>query len=136
MAGFILRYRCCNFTDKNPVIDRMRTVLQREGYFSKKRRRILHQLSGVALATYDGWFEGGTRSPRSETIYATMNSIGYKEEFVKAKTIDEEKELAKAQEWFAQMRAEREKTNRKGNGRNGQIKRAASSKKSAVKRSK
>ena len=109
MAGFVFKYRCYNYVDKAPVIDRMRTVLQKEGYYSKKRRRVLHELSGVSTATFEGWFEGETRSPRSETIYATMAAIGYKEEFVKARTIDEEKELQTAREFLEQQRGLRER---------------------------
>lgn len=29
--GFVMKYRCYNFVNKNPVIDKMRTLLQDEG---------------------------------------------------------------------------------------------------------
>jgi hypothetical protein len=132
MAGFLMKYRCFNFTEKNPVIDRMRTVLQDEGYYSKKRRNVLHKLSGVSVSTFEGWFEGDTRSPRSETIYATMGALGYKEEFVKVRTINEKKELEKARDWFEKQKELRARA-RARNG--GKTKRAASRKSSAVKRS-
>lgn len=107
--GFTMTYRCYNFTDKNPVIDRMRTVLQKEGYFAKKRRGVLHQLSGVAMATFDGWFEGDTRNPQHATIAATMAAIGYREEFTKVKDINEEKELIAARDWLQMQKDLREK---------------------------
>ncbi|MGY3278076.1 hypothetical protein [Bradyrhizobium sp. S3.7.6] len=108
--GFTQTYRTYNFVDKNPVVDKIRTVLQEEGFFAKKRRRTLHELSGVAVATFDGWFEGETRNPRHETIMATMSALGYKEEFVKVKTIDEQKELEKARVWFEQQKELRDKS--------------------------
>lgn len=117
MARGIIEYRCYNYMDKNPVIDKARTVLQKEGFFAKKRRRVLHELSGVATATFDGWFEGDTRNPRHETLMATMAALGYEEKFVKVKSIDEDKELEKARVWFEQHKANRAKSNgKKTNG--------------------
>jgi hypothetical protein len=107
--GFTQTYRCYNYVDKNPVVDKMRTVLKDEGFFDKKRRRVLHELSGVAVATFDGWFEGETRNPRHETIMATMAAVGYEEQFVKVKTIDEERELKKAADWFEKQKELRDK---------------------------
>ena len=95
-----MRYRCYNFTDKNPVIDKTRTILQDEGLFSKKKRPLLHQLTGVSVSTYDGWFEGDTKSPRHETVAATMAALGYEETFVKKKAIDLDKELVAAAKWL------------------------------------
>ena len=109
MARFVLGYRCYNFTNKNPVIDKVRTVLQDEGLYSKKKRHLLHQLSGVSVSTYDGWFEGDTKSPRHETIAATVAALGYEEQFVKAKDLDYDKELQVARAWLAKRTAEREK---------------------------
>jgi hypothetical protein len=115
--GFTQTYRCYNYVDKNPVVDKVRTILQDEGYYNKKKRPILHQLSGVATTTFDGWFEGDTRNPRHETIMATMAALGYEEKFVKVKTIDEERELKKATEWFEKQKELRGKTRSNGNGR-------------------
>lgn len=109
MARFILGYRCYNFTNKNPVIDKVRTVLQDEGLYSKKKRSLLHQLTGVSVSTYDGWFEGDTRSPRHETVGATLAALGYEEKFVKAKELDYDKELTVAKAWLKKRTAEKEK---------------------------
>jgi hypothetical protein len=81
----------------------MRTVLQDEDMFSKKRRQILHEISGVAVTTFDGWFEGDTINPRHETIMATMSSVGYEEQFVKKKDIDIERERELAAKWLEQQ---------------------------------
>lgn len=109
MARFILKYRCYNFTNKNPVIDKVRTVLQDEGMYAKKKRNLLHQLSGVSTSTFDGWFEGDTRNPTHATIAATMAAIGYEETFSKVRSIDEEKELQAAKKWREQQLAARER---------------------------
>ena len=103
-------YRCYTpENNKDPVINKMRTVLQQEGYYSKKRRNVLHQLSGVAVSTLEGWFEGDTRSPRHETVAAAMAAIGYEEKFVKVRDINEDRELQAAREWFEQQKELRAK---------------------------
>jgi hypothetical protein len=115
--GFTHTYRCYNWTKKNPVIDKMRTVLQDEGMYSKKQRKTLHALTGVAVATYEGWFEGDTISPRHETIMATMAALGYEEQFVKTDTIELEKELEAAAKWEEKQKRAREQAKAKSNGK-------------------
>lgn len=117
MARFIFGYRCYNFTNKSPVIDKVRTVLQDEGMYSKKKRAMLHQLTGVSVSTYDGWFEGDTRSPRHETIGATLAALGYEEKYVKAEDLDYDKELEVAKAWLKKRTAEKEKAAGSSNGK-------------------
>lgn len=104
-----LGYRTYNWTRKNPVIGKVQTILQDEGLFSKKKRRLLHQLTGVAVSTYDGWFEGETKDPKHTTIAATITALGYEEQFVKQHDIDQEAELKAARAWLAKQKAAREK---------------------------
>lgn len=108
--GFLRVYRTYSYLTKNPVVDKMRTVLQDEGMYSKKQRQILHEISGVGVGTFEGWFEGETRSPRHETIMATMSALGYEEQFVKAKSIDVEKERKAGQAWLEKRAEDRQKT--------------------------
>jgi hypothetical protein len=61
------------------------------------------------MSTYDGWFEGETKSPRHETIAATITAVGYEERYVKSKDIDLEKELVLAEKWRKRQIALREK---------------------------
>jgi hypothetical protein len=125
--GFLRVYRTYNpLGQKNPVIDKMRTVLQDEGMFAKKRRQILHEISGVAVTTFDGWFEGDTINPRHETIMATMSSVGYEEQFVKKKEIDIEKERELAAKWLEQQERKGaiKKTKTKPNGHSKAARRA------------
>lgn len=96
-------YRTYRFIDKDPIIDKVRTVLQDEGLFAKGKRKIVHELSGVALATMDGWFEGDTKRPINATIGAVVSSLGYEATFQKTKSINIESELKRAAAWQARQ---------------------------------
>jgi hypothetical protein len=91
-------YRTYRYVDKNPVIDKARTILQDEGLF--KKLTIVHEISGVATATMHNWFHGDTRNPQHGTIMAVLSALGYEETFVKKKEIDVEKERKLAADWL------------------------------------
>lgn len=90
--GALSLYRSYNFIDKDPVIDRIRTIVKDEGLSYSE----IHVISGVSTATLTNWFDGETRRPQYATIAAVTSSLGYKQEFVKAKQINYERELEKA----------------------------------------
>lgn len=90
--GALSLYRSYNFIDKDPVIDRIRTIVRDEGLSYSE----IHVISGVSTATLTNWFDGETRRPQYATIAAVTSSLGYKQEFVKAKQINYERELEKA----------------------------------------
>lgn len=112
-------YRTYRFIDKDPVIDKIRTILQDEGLLAKGQRKIVHQLSGVAVGTLDGLFEGDTKCPINRTVCAIVTSVGYEPTFVKVKDIDIDKELKRAADWLLKQNSSpKEKTSaRKINGR-------------------
>jgi transcriptional regulator with XRE-family HTH domain len=91
--GALRLYRSYNFKDKDPVIDRIRTIIRDEGLSYKD----IHIISGVSASTPKNWLEGETKRPQYASIVAITYALGYKTEFVKTKTIDYTKELAKAQ---------------------------------------
>lgn len=91
--GPLKLYRSYNFKDKDPVIDRIRTIIQDEGLSYTD----IHIISGVSASTPKNWLEGETKRPQYATVAAITYALGYKTEFVKAKEIDYAKELAKAQ---------------------------------------
>jgi transcriptional regulator with XRE-family HTH domain len=95
--GFVRVYRTYNYIDKNPVIDKVRTLIQDEGLF--KQLGIVHEISGVSTSTLDNWFHGTTRSPQHATIAAVATSLGYQEEFVKKKDVDVGAERKLAAAW-------------------------------------
>jgi hypothetical protein len=109
--------RTYRYVDKNPVIDKMRTVLQDEGLF--KKLQIVHEISGISSSCLHGLFHGATRNPQHRTVAGIMTSLGYEEQFVKAKEIDIEKERKAAAEWLDRQEKKTAKAapKRKANGK-------------------
>jgi|SRR6187402_801858 len=116
VRGVLRMYRTYNMIDKNPVIDKVRTLVQDEGLI--KKLGIVHEISGVSTTTLDNWFNGKTRSPQHATIAAVITSLGYKEEFVKDHAIDVEKERKSGRAWLEkrQEEAKANKPTKKSNG--------------------
>lgn len=61
-------YRSYRFIDKDPVIDKVRTVLKDSGLSYQE----VHVKSGVSVSCINNWFSGGTRRPQ----FATVNAVG------------------------------------------------------------
>ena len=78
MASVTL-YKTYLFKDKDPVIDRLRTIINDE----KVSYEDVHAKSGVSVATMRGWFGGKTRRPQHATIMAVARSLGYDYKLVK-----------------------------------------------------
>src|SRR4051812_5257513 len=100
-------YRTYRFLDKDPVIDKIRTVVDDEGLM--KRLTIVHELSGVATTTLNNWFNGHTKKPQNPTIEAVLTSLGYEREIVKKKDIDIERERKMAADWLAKQNSGKKK---------------------------
>jgi uncharacterized protein YerC len=60
------------FRDKDPVIDHLRTAVQKDG----KSYNEIGLRSGVKGATLRNWFHGPTRRPQFATIAAVARSLG------------------------------------------------------------
>ena len=86
-----------NWLDKDPIIDKARTVLQDENLFSKLG--LVHELSGVATSTLNNWFHGDTKRPNNATVDAVLTSLGYERTIRKTETLDYEKERIVARRW-------------------------------------
>lgn len=108
--GFLRVYRTYNYIDKNPVIDKIRTIVDDEGLM--KNLNIVHEISGVATTTLKNWFDGETKNPQHHTIAAVITSLGYEERFVKTEKIDVEEERAKAARWYKAQEAKRQNKKR------------------------
>ena len=104
MGKFVV-YRTLGKRDKDPVIKKVADVLKAEGLFEK--RTLLHDISGNATSTFNGWFDGVTISPQHRTIMNVITGLGYDIQFVKVKEVDVEKEREVAREFFKE-RAKRE----------------------------
>ena len=72
-------YKSYSFKDKDPVIDRLRTIVQDSG----ESYRDIHHASGVSLACINGWFNGATRRPQHATLMAVARSLGYDYQLVR-----------------------------------------------------
>lgn len=76
MAGFI--YKTYVFTDKDPMIDIVRTVIQDSGETMKK----ISEDSGVNKNTIAKWLYGETRRPQAASMNAVLRALGYKLDIV------------------------------------------------------
>lgn len=73
MAGSFT-YKSYNFTEKDPIIDEIRTIVQQHGASYKD----IHEQSGVSTGTLTNWFSGPTKKPQAATINAVLRSMGWK----------------------------------------------------------
>jgi hypothetical protein len=106
--GFLRIYRTYNMIDKDPAIDKVRTIVQDEGLF--KNLGAVADISSVSASTLNAWFHGDTMRPQNATIQAVLSSLGYKTEYVKDHDIDVEKERKAGAAWLEKRAEEREKT--------------------------
>lgn len=106
-------YRTYNFIDKDPAIDKIRTIVNDEGLI--KKLNIVHELSGVATTTLDNWFNGETKCPQNRTLAAVASALGYELQYEKTKDINVERELVVAKKWREKMEAARKEAERRQN---------------------
>jgi len=64
--GF-LSYRTYSFVNKDPMIDKIRTIVER----SNQDYDHIHEASGVSVGTLYNWFHGKTKRPQ----FATLNAV-------------------------------------------------------------
>jgi hypothetical protein len=67
-------YKSYNFVDKDPMIDEIRTIVEKSGASYKW----VNGESGVATATISKWFDGSTKRPQAATMNAVLRALGYK----------------------------------------------------------
>lgn len=96
-----------HFVDKNPIIDVMRSAVKEQGLI--KKLDIVADLASLSRSTPKGWFDGEVRDPRHSSIMAVMLSLGYTNEWRKARSLDVEKELKVAREWLKRERSKTKK---------------------------
>lgn len=70
--GFI-KYSTYLFTDKDPVVDVLRTM-KRDAEFTDKE---IADRSGVSIGTVKKWFGGNTKRPQFATVAAAAVAMGY-----------------------------------------------------------
>jgi transcriptional regulator with XRE-family HTH domain len=72
-------YKTYMFKDKDPVIDRLRTMVADDG----SKYSEISNASGVSYSTLHNWFDGATRRPQYATIAAVAGALGYEMTFKK-----------------------------------------------------
>lgn len=72
MATFT--YKSYSFTDKDPIIDQIRTIYSDSDLTYKQ----LSFTSGVSTTTIHNWFDGSTKRPQAASINAVLRAMGYK----------------------------------------------------------
>jgi|SRR5882672_934517 len=105
---------------KDPMIFRIKTMLQDEGLIDKLE--LVGELANVHPATIDNWFNGDTISPIQRTTGSVIKAIGYDIQIVKSKDIDIEKERKLAAAWLLRhdntiSKRTRESARKRVNGR-------------------
>lgn len=76
-------YKSYSFTDKDPIIDKLRTMIKDDGIEHNK----LAEQSGVSTATLWNWFYGQTKRPQFATVAAVVRSMGYELEIVRGEKV-------------------------------------------------
>lgn len=100
-SGVMWLTRSYNFVDKDPEIDRFRTLYQR---FQIKESD-LAVVAGLAASTVGNMFGGKTRRPQHATFAKLAGAMGYRYDLVADRQIDYEKEVPKARAEFREYRA-------------------------------
>lgn len=91
--------RTYRFIDKDPVKDKLQTMLQDEGLFGKKNMSRVAALASLSPSTLDNLFFGDTRKPQHATVMAIVTACGYEMEFKRARKLNFEEELVFARQW-------------------------------------
>ena len=119
-------YRTYRWIDKDPIIGAVKTIVQDE----KLKNNAVHEITGIATATLDGWFNGGTRKPQNVTVTAVASGLGYVRRdtlnpdgsvnlgFEKARKLDWKEEAAKQASFLLKYgtKKKKRKAKRKKNG--------------------
>jgi len=69
----IKTYKSYNFRNKDPIIDRLRTIISDQDVTYK----YIENKSGVTTSTLHAWFNGKTRRPQHCTVAAVAAVLGY-----------------------------------------------------------
>jgi transcriptional regulator with XRE-family HTH domain len=71
-------YKSYSFKTKDPVLDRLRTIIQDQDV----SHAYIERHSGVTVKTLHAWFSGATRRPMHATVAAVAAVLGYEVSFV------------------------------------------------------
>lgn len=95
--------RSYNFIDKDPEIDKFRTLFQQERKLF--RETDLAVLAGLSASTVKNMFGGKTARPQHATFAKMAAAMGYEYELAREKAPDYERELPAAREQYREHKA-------------------------------
>lgn len=94
MAVIRRMLRSYRFIDKDPIKDKMQTMLQDIGMFGDLGTVAI--LANVSKQTVNNLFHGDTRRPQNATVEGIIRACGYERVLRQVKQLDVEKELKEA----------------------------------------
>ena len=71
--GYLTTYRSYAFRNKDPIIDKIRTVVEDSG----KGYLAIHESSGVSTTTLYNLFHGKTRRPQFASLNAVARALNH-----------------------------------------------------------
>lgn len=74
-------YKTYRFINKDPIIDKLRTLKSDTGMSAMD----IERASGLKAGTQNNWFKGGTRRPQHASVAAFIGACGYQFDIVKKK---------------------------------------------------
>lgn len=80
-------YKSYSFRTKDPVIDELRTIIEKETGERIKRRHLkkIEEDGGPTTSAMSQWFFGKTMRPSSAAMEAAGRSVGYRRTWTKVK---------------------------------------------------
>jgi transcriptional regulator with XRE-family HTH domain len=100
-SGRLWLTRSYNFVDKDPEIDKFRTIFQKEHL----KEVDLAALAGLSPSTVANMFGGKTMQPRHSTFAKMAGAFGYRYDLTRDEPPDYEHEIPKAKAQFKEYRA-------------------------------
>lgn len=114
-SGMLWLTRSYNYVDKDPEIDRFRTLYQKD----RVKESDLAVLAGLSGSTVTNMFGGKTRRPQHTTFAKMAGALGYKYELVRDDRPNYASEVPKAREERKAYRALLAKKKARAERRNG-----------------
>lgn len=118
-SGRLWLTRSYNFIDKDPEIDKFRTIFQKD----RIKESDLAVLAGLATATVKNMFGGQTRKPQHATFAKMAGALGYEYTLQREAKPNYEKEIPKAKEerkayltYLEKQKERQERRHRNGKG--------------------
>ena len=104
-SGSLWLRRSYNFIDKDPEIDKFRTLWQKQHI----KESDLAVIAGLSSSTVRNMFGGETRKPQHATFAKMAGAMGYEYTLSQKKDVDYDKEIPKAREQFKDYRKQQKR---------------------------